>query len=139
MVSALLFVENQGLLNPEYPSMNPALDWKRLSRAVIDRAIRFADSSHESPGGSTLATQIEKYRHSPEGRTQSVPEKFRQMASASLRAYMDGPDTQRARDAVGGLPQYRAAVRAGGLWRSQWHRRRAVGSGTARTSARSIS
>ncbi len=100
LVSALLFVENQGLLNPEYPSMNPALDWKRLSRAVIDRAIRFADSSHESPGGSTLATQIEKYRHSPEGRTQSVPEKFRQMASASLRAYMDGPDTQRARERI---------------------------------------
>ncbi|CAG9183024.1 hypothetical protein LMG23994_05044 [Cupriavidus pinatubonensis] len=100
LVGALLYVENQGLLNPEYPSMNPALDWKRLSRAVIDRAIRFADSSHESPGGSTLATQIEKYRHSPEGRTQSIPEKFRQMASASLRAYMDGPDTQRARERI---------------------------------------
>ncbi|CAG2145590.1 hypothetical protein LMG31506_03216 [Cupriavidus yeoncheonensis] len=100
LVSSLLYVENQGLLNPEYPSMNPALDWKRLSRAVIDRAIRLADHSHDSPGGSTLATQIEKYRHSPEGRTQSIPEKFRQMASASLRAYLDGPDTQRARERI---------------------------------------
>ncbi|MGX6564754.1 transglycosylase domain-containing protein [Cupriavidus necator] len=100
LVGALLFVENQGLLNPEYPSMNPALDWKRLSRAVIDQAIRLADKSHESPGGSTLATQIEKYRHSPQGRTQSISEKLRQMASASLRAYMDGPDTQRARERI---------------------------------------
>ena len=55
---------------------------------------------HDAPGGSTLATQIEKYRHSPEGRTASIPEKFRQMASASLRAYLDGPDTQRARERI---------------------------------------
>ncbi|RDK05644.1 transglycosylase domain-containing protein [Cupriavidus lacunae] len=100
LVSALLYVENQGLLNPEYPNMNPALDWRRLSRAVLDQVIRLADKSHDAPGGSTLATQIEKYRHSPEGRTASIPEKFRQMASASLRAYLDGPDTQRARERI---------------------------------------
>ncbi|MGY2488798.1 transglycosylase domain-containing protein [Cupriavidus sp. CP313] len=100
LVSALLYVENQGLLNPEYPNMNPALDWRRLSRAVLDQVIRLADKSHDAPGGSTLATQIEKYRHSPEGRTASIPEKLRQMASASLRAYLDGPDTQRARERI---------------------------------------
>ncbi|WP_432260199.1 transglycosylase domain-containing protein [Cupriavidus sp. TMH.W2] len=100
LVGALLFVENQGLLNPEYPNLNPALDWKRLSRAVMDQVIRLADKLHESPGGSTLATQTEKYRHSPEGRTQSIAEKFRQMASASLRAYLDGPDTRRARERI---------------------------------------
>ncbi|WP_042880310.1 transglycosylase domain-containing protein [Cupriavidus necator] len=100
LVSSLLYVENQGLLNPEYPNMNPALDFRRLSRAVLDQVIRLADKSHDAPGGSTLATQIEKYRHSPEGRTASIPEKFRQMASASLRAYLDGPDTQRARERI---------------------------------------
>lgn len=100
LVASLLFVENQNLLNPEFPMMNPALDWRRLSRAVIDQGIRLADRSHGTPGGSTLATQIEKYRHSPEGRTQSIPDKFRQMTSASLRAYRDGPDTQRARENV---------------------------------------
>lgn len=100
LVDALLYVENQNLLHPEYPMMNPAVDWRRLSRAVLDRGIRLANSSHQSPGGSTLATQIEKYRHSPEGKTQSVPDKFRQMASASLRAYLDGPDTQRARERI---------------------------------------
>jgi len=100
LVSSLLYVENQNLLNPEYPMMNPALDWRRLSRAVLDQGIKLANRHHDTPGGSTLATQIEKYRHSPQGKTQSVSEKFRQMASASLRAYHDGPDTQRARENV---------------------------------------
>ena len=49
--------------------------------------------SHAAAGGSTLATQIEKYRHSPDGRTDSGKEKLRQMASASLRAYLDGENT----------------------------------------------
>ncbi|WP_249359731.1 transglycosylase domain-containing protein [Cupriavidus sp. 2SB] len=100
LVTSLLFVENQNLLNPEYPMMNPALDWRRLSRAVLDQGIRLADRSHGTPGGSTLATQIEKYRHSPEGKTQSIPDKLRQMTSASLRAYRDGPDTLRARENI---------------------------------------
>ena len=100
LVSSLLYVENQTLLNPEYPNMNPAVDWRRLSRAVLDQGIRIVDRHHERPGGSTLATQIEKYRHSPEGKTQSIPDKFRQMTSASLRAYRDGPDTQRARENI---------------------------------------
>ncbi len=45
-------------------------------------------------GGSTLATQLEKYRHSPEGRTDSATDKLKQMAAASLKAYQDGPDTR---------------------------------------------
>jgi membrane peptidoglycan carboxypeptidase len=49
------------------------------------------------PGGSTLATQIEKYRHSPDGQTVDATEKLRQMASASLRAYMNGSNTIEAR------------------------------------------
>lgn len=100
LVTSLLFVENQNLLNPEYPMMNPALDWRRFSRAVMDQGIRLVDRSHGTPGGSTLATQIEKYRHSPEGKTQSIADKLRQMTSASLRAYRDGPDTQRARENI---------------------------------------
>src|SRR5439155_955407 len=32
-------------------------------------------------------------RHSPQGRTESGKEKLRQMASASMRAYLDGEDT----------------------------------------------
>ena len=44
-------------------------------------------------GGSTLATQIEKLRHSPGGRTSSPLDKLRQVTGASLKAYRYGPDT----------------------------------------------
>src|SRR5207253_7659979 len=100
LTGSLLFVENQGLLNPEFPTRNPALDLRRLSRAGIDQLLRVVDKNRESPGGSTLATQIEKYRHSPEGRTSTISEKFRQMGSAAVRAYLAGPDTVHAREQI---------------------------------------
>ena len=97
LVDTLLFIENRELLTSQYPNRNPAIEWNRLGRAAADRARRLVDDAHPSPGGSTLATQIEKYRHSPEGRTESVKEKLRQMASASVRAYLDGENTLPAR------------------------------------------
>lgn len=93
LVDALLFIENRELLAPGSPQRNPAVEWDRLANAVLGRARRTVDPGHPAPGGSTLATQIEKYRHSPEGRTDSLSDKLRQMASASLRAYLDGEDT----------------------------------------------
>src|SRR3546814_15621556 len=36
---------------------------------------------------------MEKFRHSPEGRTGNVSDKLRQMISASLRGYREGQDT----------------------------------------------
>ncbi|ATG19883.1 glycosyl transferase family 51 [Ralstonia pickettii] len=97
LVSSLLAIENRTLLQTEYPKRNPAVEWTRLARAVWDRALHTVNAAHESPGGSTLATQIEKYRHSPEGRTDSPAEKLRQMASASARAYLNGEDTTATR------------------------------------------
>src|SRR5260221_14628844 len=44
-------------------------------------------------GASTLATQIEKYRHSPDGRTENATEKMRQIVTATARAYLDGFET----------------------------------------------
>lgn len=93
VVDALLFIENRELLDPRRPRLNPAIEWSRLARAVADLALNQVDPSHPAPGGSTLATQIEKFRHSPEGRTESIREKLRQVASASLRAYVDGEET----------------------------------------------
>ncbi len=93
LVQTLLFIENRELLDPDNPARNPAIEWDRLARATIDQLWHLVDDAHPAHGGSTLATQIEKYRHSPEGRTASGKEKLRQMASASLRAYLDGPDT----------------------------------------------
>jgi membrane peptidoglycan carboxypeptidase len=68
-----------------------------LGKAVIEKGVSSVAGGHRAAGGSTLATQIEKYRHSPEGRTGSMKDKLQQMASASLRSYQDGPDTTKAR------------------------------------------
>ncbi|GAB3628786.1 transglycosylase domain-containing protein [Pandoraea terrae] len=100
VVASLLYVENRGLLDPEYPTRNPAVDWPRFMLAGTDQLLRFVDPHHTSPGGSTLATQLEKYRHSPSGRTTSPREKIRQMASASVRAYLDGPLTMPSRQHI---------------------------------------
>lgn len=97
VVNTLLFIENRELLDTEHPTRNPAVEWGRLGRAVIERAVKVFDPDYDAPGGSTLATQIEKYRHSPEGITTSIHEKFRQMVSASLRAYAKGTDTTERR------------------------------------------
>jgi membrane peptidoglycan carboxypeptidase len=93
LVDALLFIENRELLDERHPSRNPAVEWDRLGKAAVEWARRVVDPDRNVPGGSTLATQIEKYRHSPEGRTDSVGAKLRQMASASLRAYHSGNHT----------------------------------------------
>ena len=93
VVQALLFIENRDLLDFERPQMNPAVDWVRFTRAVLAQLGNRIDSDIDTHGGSTLATQIEKYRHSPGGLTQDAREKLRQMASASVRAYQQGTDT----------------------------------------------
>jgi len=92
IVDALLYIENRELLD-EPAQRNPAVEWDRFAKATVDQGLHRIDSSHDAAGGSTLATQIEKYRHSPGGRTTSVADKLRQMASASMRAYLDGEDT----------------------------------------------
>ena len=97
MVDSLLFIENRELLAADVPTKNPAVEWDRFAKAVVDQLIRRVDPEHDAAGGSTLATQIEKYRHSPEGRTTGATEKLRQMASASLRAYLEGEDTTAVR------------------------------------------
>ena len=99
LVQSLLFIENRELLDAKHPSRNPAVEWDRFSKAVFDKSLSSVGLGGEGrvAGGSTLATQIEKYRHSPEGRTSSLSDKLIQMASATLRAYQDGEDTTQAR------------------------------------------
>jgi len=100
VLNTLLFIENRELLETEHPRRNPAVEWGRLSKAVVERGIKVFDPEYDAPGGSTLATQIEKYRHSPGGMTTSIQEKFRQMMSASFRAYMLGEETLERRRQV---------------------------------------
>ncbi|MHB1249643.1 MAG: transglycosylase domain-containing protein, partial [Polaromonas sp.] len=97
LVNSLLFIEDRDLLTTRYPLRNPVFDWSRFARAVYDQVLLVFDKSHPTPGGSTLVTQIEKYRHSPEGRTASPQEKLRQMASASVKVYRNGENTLVAR------------------------------------------
>jgi membrane peptidoglycan carboxypeptidase len=97
VVRALLFVENRDLLDGGRRHRNPAVDWRRLAKAVgLDVLNKFGGQG-QLIGASTLATQIEKFRHSPDGRTRSAGAKLRQMISASLRAYQDGVDTRATR------------------------------------------
>jgi membrane peptidoglycan carboxypeptidase len=100
VVNALLFIEDRHLLDADQPNRNPAIDWTRFGRALADQGMRFFNHSQPQPGGSTLATQIEKFRHSPGGRTATPQEKLRQIASASVRAYLDGPRTMEAREQI---------------------------------------
>ncbi len=97
LVRTLLQIEDQHLLDSDRPRRNPAVDWPRFLWAITGQVLRAGGSRVNQGGGSTLATQIEKFRHSPEGRTEGYAEKLRQMASASLRAYAGGGDTTAAR------------------------------------------
>jgi len=97
VAQSLLFIENRDLLDPSRPKLNPAVDWVRFGRAGIGQLGRMVDADLDAPGGSTLATQFEKYRHSPDGITHNAREKLRQMVSAGVRAYQAGENTLPAR------------------------------------------
>lgn len=100
LVDSLLFIENRELLNTNHPTHNPAIEWDRLAKAVLDKTIQIFKPEHNVPGGSTLATQIEKYRHSPGGMTLTATDKLQQIASASIRVYIDGQNTDRDRQRI---------------------------------------
>jgi len=97
VLNTLLFIENRELLDENNSHINPAVEWDRLGFAALQMMARKLGADLNVPGGSTLATQLEKYRHSPGGYTESIAEKVRQMGSASLRAYLLGPDTREMR------------------------------------------
>jgi len=100
IVSSLLFIENRHLLDEQQPLANPAVDWPRFAMAALSQVGKVLDVQDQSAGGSTLATQLEKYRHSEDGLTLSAEEKLRQMVSASVRAYQGGPQTRAVRENI---------------------------------------
>jgi membrane peptidoglycan carboxypeptidase len=100
LVKTLLFLEDRDLEQPASPWKNPAIEWDRLFKAAL---LYVGSKLHlEVPvqGGSTLAVQLEKFRHSPHGRTESPVEKFRQVMGASLKAYRAGANTRAWRDRI---------------------------------------
>ncbi|WP_333608081.1 transglycosylase domain-containing protein [Arsukibacterium sp.] len=96
LVDMLLFIENRQLLQ-DADYANPAIDWTRLGAAVLSQTQRSLGFDAPAAGGSTLATQIEKYQHSAQGFTSGFGDKFKQLVSASSRAYLNGRDTQHSR------------------------------------------
>ena len=94
IVAALVFMENRELLAPSDVRHSPVLEWDRLARAGALYAGSKLGLHVNHEGGSTLAIQLEKYRHSPHGYTQSAPEKLRQIVAASLKTYNNGTDTR---------------------------------------------
>jgi membrane peptidoglycan carboxypeptidase len=100
VVQTILFIENRTLLRDGHPRRNPAVEYTRLLNAGMDAGLRLIIPQRPVSGGSTIATQLEKVRHSPGGLTGSVTDKGTQMIAASLRAYLDGVNTASAREGL---------------------------------------
>jgi membrane peptidoglycan carboxypeptidase len=100
LVDTLLFIEDQHLLAADAPRRDPAIEWRRFLLALAGRFTRLVGLHIHEGGASTLATQIVKFRHSAGGRTRSAGEKLRQMATAAVDAYRDGPLTMAARQRI---------------------------------------
>jgi membrane peptidoglycan carboxypeptidase len=100
VANSLLFIENRGLLDATHRFQNPAMDWRRMGTAITRFGMRAIGDDVSVPGASTLATQIEKFRHSAHGVTPTPAEKLRQMATASVKAYRDGRETFDARQRI---------------------------------------
>jgi membrane peptidoglycan carboxypeptidase len=100
LVKTLLFLENRDLDRPAAPWQNPVIEWDRILKA----ALLYVGAKLQLPvplqGGSTLAVQLEKFRHSPNGRTDTPLEKLRQIVGASLKAYREGANTRAWRERI---------------------------------------
>ncbi|HTV88340.1 MAG TPA: transglycosylase domain-containing protein [Stellaceae bacterium] len=100
IANSLSFIEDKYLLDSREPERNPAIEWKRFGLAAVGRIAGVVVPGIHAGGGSTLATQTEKFRHSFDGRTRGIAAKLRQMLTASARAYIDGPDTLMRRQQI---------------------------------------
>ncbi len=100
LVKTLLFLENRDLNRPATSWQNPVIEWDRTLKAVLLYIGSRLSLSVPVQGGSTLAIQLEKFRHSPHGRTDTPLEKLRQVVGASLKAYQEGPNTRAWRDRI---------------------------------------
>jgi membrane peptidoglycan carboxypeptidase len=100
LAETLLFIENRSMGDGAGPRQNPAIDWQRSSKAALFYGARKIGLDAPLEGGSTLATQLNKYRHSSDGRTITPADKLRQIVGASLAAYQEGRDTRETRKQI---------------------------------------
>ncbi len=99
IVNTLLFIENRELWTNQ-PRLNPVIDWPRFVVAGMSQIAEMVGMNVSTAGGSTLATQIEKFRHSSQGLTLSIKDKLLQIGSASVRVYQQGEVTEPARKRI---------------------------------------
>lgn len=100
LVKTLLFLENRDLDHPATSWQNPVIEWDRTLKAAAYYVAAKLQLPVPVQGGSTLAVQLEKFRHSPHGRTDNPVEKLRQLIGASLKAYQEGPNTRAWRERI---------------------------------------
>jgi len=100
LVKTLLFLENRDLDHPATPWQNPVIEWDRTLKAMFLYIGAKLHLPVPVQGGSTLAVQLEKFRHSPNGRTDTPLEKLRQIVGASLKAYREGANTRAWRERI---------------------------------------
>ncbi|MGH8549803.1 MAG: transglycosylase domain-containing protein [Methylococcales bacterium] len=100
IVDSLSFIEDRELINPEALQSNPVVNWPRFYKAALLYGMGKLGFPVRVEGGSTLATQLEKFRYSAGGRTGSVTDKLKQITAASLRVYIEGADTREARQEI---------------------------------------
>ncbi len=100
LVKTLLFLENRDLDRPATPWQNPVIEWDRILKAAVMYIGAKLHLQVSVQGGSTLAVQLEKFRHSPHGRTDTPMEKLRQIIGASLKAYREGANTRARRERI---------------------------------------
>lgn len=100
LVKTLLFLENRDLDRPAASWQNPVIEWDRMAKAAFYYVAGKLYLPVPVQGGSTLAVQLEKFRHSPNGRTDTPLEKLRQVVSASLKAYRAGKNTRAWRERI---------------------------------------
>ena len=100
LTRTLLFLENRDLDRPASSWQNPVIEWDRLLKAAFFYIGSKLHLGVPVQGGSTLAVQLEKFRHSPNGRTDTPAEKLRQLVGASLKAYRAGKNTRAWRERI---------------------------------------
>ena len=100
LVKILLQSENRELFDFEHPFLNPAVEWDRLSLATFRYFGEKLFGIPDGIGGSTLVTQIVKFRHSSKGMTRGPLDKIRQIIGGSLWAYRKGPNTIETRKEI---------------------------------------
>ena len=123
----LLFIENRELFDARYPQRNPAVEWDRFGLAIFHTLLRVLPFDIHRPGGSTLATQLEKFRHSPDGRTTSVWRSCARWGARHCAPILMGPIPASTAGDRPGVSELRPARSRTRLRRSPQPRRRPVG------------